>query len=485
MRDLLKGTFQSSIGTVFTLLFGAIVIKIIAVVNGPEGVGLFSILRQLQQTGTVVALIGGQTAIIQGLAKFVGRQQQDFLSAAFYMMVGATLVTTLALIIGAPLLSHYIFSDQVVDGVRLVRWSAIAVVCGAAYAFFSSVLNGHRLLGRLTAMQTMGAIAGSCIAYPLALWFQEGNAASYIFILAVPFTISSLGLFLIAHRRGFLTALFKKISVSLRSYEAKYFVSFASTTLITTLTQAAVLLIVRAVIVRKYNLSGGGEFDVAWTLSMMYVMLVLNSFAGYYLPTLSKITDEKERGHLVESVIRLSLVVMIPLVTAVIVFKALYVRLFYSADFLASLDMIRWMLIGDYLKVTSWIFAISMLAYAQMRPFFLTETLWSLAFLGVSTLAIKYCDSLEVMGIIFLSSYICYLIFSFSYIRIKWRFYISRQSLLFWLSGLIYVMAVSGMTWHQTQVYWWSSVAWILSSVGLVVIFVKNDIKKFFLKSKT
>lgn len=475
MRELLKGTLQSSLGTVFTLLFGAIVIKIIAVINGPEGVGLFSILRQLQQTGVVMALVGGQTAVIQGIARFEGRQQADFLHAAFRLILYATVVTIFILVVAAPTLSHWIFSDKVANATRLIYWSIISILFASIFAFLSSVLNGHRLLGQLAKMQVMGAVVGGCIAYPLALWFSSGSTVSYILLLAIPFALSSVGAFVVASRRGYLSPLFDKLSVKLSSYEAKYFVSFASTTLVTTLVQAGVLLAIRALIVRKYGLVGVGEFDASWTLSMMYVMLVLNSFAGYYLPTLSKITDVKARSILIERVIKLSLIAMIPLVTFVISFKGLYIRVFYTHDFLSSLDMIRWMLLGDYLKVTSWIFAISMLAYAQMKLFFITEMLWNASFLLVAAWVIHHYDSLEAIGVTFLISYFCYLIFTAVYIRYKWHFYMGHKTIAFWLAGVVYLLFVSIMTWNQQSIEWGSSMVWMILAGVLVLSFIGKD----------
>ena len=49
MKELLKAAAKSSAGTFITLLSSAVAVKIIAVFAGPAGIGLFSLLRQIQQ----------------------------------------------------------------------------------------------------------------------------------------------------------------------------------------------------------------------------------------------------------------------------------------------------------------------------------------------------------------------------------------------------------------------------------------------------
>ena len=60
MKELLKAAAKSSAGTFITLLSSAVAVKIIAVFAGPAGIGLFSLLRQIQQTASIVGVMGGQ-----------------------------------------------------------------------------------------------------------------------------------------------------------------------------------------------------------------------------------------------------------------------------------------------------------------------------------------------------------------------------------------------------------------------------------------
>lgn len=351
MRSLIKGTFYSSAGTLSTLLFGAIVIKILAIFNGPEGVGLFSILRQFQQTGIIIALLGGQTAIVQGLASFQGEARDKFLVATFRITLCSTIFTVLLILLFAPWLNAWMFANKVLNGTQLIYWSVLALLSGGFFTYLCSILNGNRAIGSQSLFQLCGALIGAFLAYPLALIFQHGTSIAYIGLLAIPFLVSALLALILTYRRGYLRPLLQGIKISFQAAESKYFISFASVTLVTTLLQAGVLLAVRALILNNYGMGVVGKFDAAWTLSMMYVMLILNSISTFYLPELSSIHDSVKRQQLIDNVLRLAFVILIPLITAVLEFKYYYIIIFYSKEFLESIKLIQWMILGDFFKV--------------------------------------------------------------------------------------------------------------------------------------
>src|SRR5207302_2757346 len=110
-----------------------------------------------------------------------------------------------------------------------------------------------------------------------------------------------------------------------------------------------------------------GHYWTAWTLSMAYVTLVLGSYASYYLPSLSQLTEFAPQQNLIRVYLRLALVVMPPLVAAVVILKPAVIRLVFSDELIPALSVMRWMLIGDLLKGVSWVLALPMLASRHLR----------------------------------------------------------------------------------------------------------------------
>jgi hypothetical protein len=179
---------------------------------------------------------------------------------------------------------------------------------------------------------------------------------------------------------------------------------------------------------------------------------------------LSGITDEAPRTHLMSNFLHLSTLLMVPIVTAVIVLKPLVISMLYSSEFYPSLNMMRWMLLGDYFKVAAWVVAMPVLAYANMKVYFWTESLWNVGLLGFVLLATQQIHSLEWIGIGFLLLYVALLAFYLYYSRVKYHFIVPRRLAISWLLGLLLVIGASWQTWNAQQVMWLSALAWILAA---------------------
>src|SRR4051812_37929445 len=99
MRKVAMGMLQAGTGQLATLFGGAISVKLLAVMVGPAGVGLFSILRQAQQLLTALASLGGQNAVIQGIASREGAERNRFTVSVFWIfavLIICVCLTTLA-----------------------------------------------------------------------------------------------------------------------------------------------------------------------------------------------------------------------------------------------------------------------------------------------------------------------------------------------------------------------------------------------------
>src|SRR3712207_2281125 len=93
MRELVKAFLKTGSGSVGFLLFGVLTTKIMAVILGPTGVGLYSLLRQLLDVSKQAGTLGGEIALVQGLASRKEMERDNYLVTTFWIfMLGATLV---------------------------------------------------------------------------------------------------------------------------------------------------------------------------------------------------------------------------------------------------------------------------------------------------------------------------------------------------------------------------------------------------------
>jgi O-antigen/teichoic acid export membrane protein len=456
MRDLLRAFAKTAGGSVATLLMGMVAIKILAVLIGPSGVGVFSLLRQTQQTAILLAILNGQTALVQGIAsRATLAERERYISVAFWITLAATLLVTIVFValpgeVARALMGRNAFAA---GAIRMVRFMAISVLFGAAYLFEMGVLNGHRFIGRAAVLQFSNYFAIAALSYPAGMLVVAGTPTALAWLLNAGAIGAAVSGAILLRRAGIVKLFWPAWSEDNRS-AALHFLTLSSTMLMTAALSYGVPLVVRAMIVRGFGFTGAGIFDVAWTLSMGYVMIVLTAFSAYYLPTLSGISDPAERIALVRRVLHLATVLMLPLVTTVIVFKPLVISLLYTHEFMPALHIMRWMLIGDYFKVLSWVFSFTMLAYADIKVFLITEIVWGAMTVAGSYAAVHWTHSLDHLGIIFMVLYLLYLLVMALYVRRRHAFAFQLRDTQRSLAGLAVIVIASMVTWNDTTVHW-------------------------------
>ena len=170
MKELLKAILKTGSGTIGTVLFGILTTKIIAVFTGPSGIGLFSLLRQTQQTLTGLATMQGNTALVQGLSSRDESVKSAYAGtvAVLFILIGA--VVCLALWFLSPDLAVMILNRKDAQAVWLIRGLIPSILSASAVMYLGSLLNSFRAIGRLAFVQLLSSAGGAAAAYPLVVW---------------------------------------------------------------------------------------------------------------------------------------------------------------------------------------------------------------------------------------------------------------------------------------------------------------------------
>ncbi len=467
MRKLLKASITTGAGTAAALIFGAVTAKIISVLLGPGGLGVFSLVRQTYWTAVTVGSLSGQTAIVQGVSSREGPTQQGFTLTVLSLYLLAASSAALLMVVFAPGVGRAIFSDELgangmpVDSAAVLRWLAAPVFAGALLNFALGVLNAHRAIGMMAFVRGVSAAAMAALALPMALAAADGSTYAFPALLGVPAALVLILALRYAHRRRWL--LFPPHSQPRFDMgAARHFLSVATTSLVTGLAFTGSVLGIRAVTARQLGLATAGLFEVAWTLGMTYITLVLSSLVTYYLPTLTRTKDPGERATLIRQVLRFTIVTMTPLLVLAVTIKPLVVAVLYSQSFHGALGLLRWMFIGDFMHATTWVLGLTAIAYADLRVAIWCGVLWPLTLLFGSVALILTQQSFEVVGPVFLVVQAGYLVFLIRYVRARNHFLLDRKIALNWLAGLAVVAGASWYTWSELEIDWTAAGLWLL-----------------------
>lgn len=454
MQEILKAATKTGGAAVVSALLLITVTKILAWRLGPDGTGLYAVLDQVRLTILAITTLGGGTALVQGIANRKGQSQTEYIATALMICVVGIIVANILLIGLAPWITPWLTGRTDPFMISLIRWLALPISLFSIYAFVSGVLNGFRAIGQLAISQIIGNLGLAILAYPMATIVYQGQVLGFIGLMAGSALIQGAFSLWAAWRGGWIQPFFQKLSTTVRWEAARHLLSMSGSLFIVGQLSSYVMLAIIGVLTQYGGLTQVGIFNAAWGMSMRYVMLILTSFSTYYMPTLSSTVDETERIVLVRNVWRLTTLLAVPLIVIIVMLKPLIVIILYSDQFLASLKIIRWMLLGDYIKLAAYVVAMSVIAYADLRVWFASDSIWNVGFLVMSFLSIKFWGSIEGIGAAFFLLYLLYLGFYLQYVQRRFAIFIPRHDLMVWLAGFGIVLLASLLTWNDVTVNW-------------------------------
>ena len=142
---------------------------------------------------------------------------------------------------------------------------------------------------------------------------------------------------------------------------------------------------------------------------MQYIGFVLAAMGADYYPRLTAVIhDHKAATHLVNEQTEVALLLSAPVFIAMIGLTPWVIHLLYSSDFAPAVQVLRWQILGDVLKVASWPLGFVILAAGAGKTFFCSETS-VLVLMGGLIAGLSTSVGLQITGIAFLACYGVYL----------------------------------------------------------------------------
>jgi PST family polysaccharide transporter len=168
-------------------------------------------------------------------------------------------------------------------------------------------------------------------------------------------------------------------------------------------------IIIRNYIGENLGWDSAGYWQGIWYISSIYLMLITTSLSVYYLPKLSSIKDKIELKK--EILNGYKIIIPIVVVFAVFIFfiKEYVITIAFDEKFMPMIELFKWQLIGDVIKIAAWLLSYLMVAKAMTKSFIITEIIFSTTFVIFSIVMV---DSFGLIGMTysFVLNYILYLL---------------------------------------------------------------------------
>ncbi|MEC4727737.1 hypothetical protein HWQ46_19510 [Shewanella sp. D64] len=393
VKDFFKAFSKTASGSLLSMIFGALLVKILAVFSGTQGVGIFSLFRDFTKTLSLIFSLNANIAIVQGLSDDSLSTKETYYNNALKIIIVNLSVIGLILLLCMDSIKEYFFSDFNFISTSSLTFLLLAAVFGCFNVVFSAVLNANRSLGYMASSQVIGAFCGLLSAYPLINILP----AQYAFV-GVLLVIN--GSWLIANiyflnRLGIKLQLHESLVTKVEKDNARRFTTLAFASLITGVAGMCTILFVRFKIEANYGISILGIFDAAWTLGTVYVVFILSSLNSFILPMFVSRSTSVEQSVHVNTTIKIVFLLFTPLIITMMTFSDELVLFFYTAEFAGSAEILELFLIGDVFKVVSWILGIKLLAANRSFAFIITSLIWDALFIS----AISILTDLGIVGI--------------------------------------------------------------------------------------
>lgn len=446
-RGLLKSMLLIGGAQSVKILNSIIRAKALALLVGPTGIGLLSILQNLQDMAVNLAALGIRNSGVRELAS--SKEDEESLSRVRQVLFAALLIQGVIAAAAIWLLRK-----------KIAVWSfgdpshATAVGLVGLGVFFSliagsqtTLLQGLRQIRDLARVTVWGAIAGTIGGLSI-VWHmgQEG----LVWLIVFPPLISIL----IALRY---TRRLPMLSASPMTFREKFhiwrpMVKLGIAFMLGAMAHLVTQLFVRSHIARELGLDSAGQFAAAWSITFVYVGFLLNAMGADYFPRLTGvIRDYKTAAQMMNDQAQLSLVIGGPLLLVLIGTAPWLINLLYSKDFDQAATIVQWQSVGNLFKLASWSIGFSFTAAGMSGVFLFLQISFNILFLSGFWLAFPVFG-LEAVGISYLFAFALHFVILNIFVRrlrdFKWQrlsVYLIA-SYLFLSIGLLAISSISPAT---------------------------------------
>jgi PST family polysaccharide transporter len=359
--------------------------KILAVLVGPSGYALIGQFQNFIAMLTAIATGAINTGVTKYTAEYNGdgERQRRLWRTAGTIAVYATGATSVIILILHRYLAIWFLHDIQYSGVFV--WLAISLALLVINALLLAILNGKKavkayvivnITGSLISLVVTGALASFWGLYGALVALAINQALAVIVTLALCVRMPWFRI------RDLYGQWDRRIAADLGKYT------------LMAVTSAAVVPIAQIMI--RNHLAGqlgweaAGQWQAITKISELYLMLLVSTLSLYYLPRLAEIKSAAElKAEILKGYRYILPVAMVGAGTIYLLRDFITVTLF-TPSFLPMRALFFWQVIGDVMKVGSWMLAYVMLGQSLARAYIITEVVFSAILVALVMGATKY-----------------------------------------------------------------------------------------------
>ena len=369
--NIIKGSSFFGGVQFFNILITLIRGKFVAIILGPEGMGISSLFNSASNTIQRFASMGLNLSITRDIAineNDVKDKESKIRISILLTNITALLGLVICIAFCKPL-SRITFGDE------SYWWQFMILGAGVAYGIAGTgklaVLQGLHQVKKISFASIVGGLTGLCVGIPLYYLFKDKGIVPAI----VAIFLSLYIFYSVSLKRSFTYSDGRKkwedyIPLARRLLSLGLILMAGE--IISTLFGYLINLFIRY----HGSLDDVGLYQSAYSITKQFAGVIFTILAMDYFPRLSSVAhDNKEMKTIVNRQSEVVAWLMTPAMTLLILSSPLIIRIFLSEEFFTIIPLMRWMGIGMLLRAFSYPMAYITFAKGNRKVFFILEGL--------------------------------------------------------------------------------------------------------------
>lgn len=457
---------------VFNILISVLKSKIIAVLLGPAGLGIISIFTSTSAVIASCTNMGINVSAVKSIAssgKIEGKNHQSIIIAVTKKMIWLSgLLGLLVTVILSPWLSKISFGTTSYSfSFVLLGLSLLALQVSSGQ---NAILQGLRQVKLIALSSLTGAFIGLALSVPLYIFLgAEGIVPALV-------ATSMAGVLTSWHFLKKVEIPIVKVNFKTVKREGKSIIKLGFLISLTSIFPAIGAYVARLFIANVGNIEDVGLFTSGFAIIGTYVGMVFSAISTDYYPSLAEVANDNIKcTEKVNQQTLVSILVLAPILTILLVFIKLGIVILYSEKFLGTVKLIQWASLGIFFQAFSFCIAYLFLAKGHSKLYFWNELIPNIYVLILNCLC-YYTWGLEGMGISFLIGYFLYFIQVYIVAKIKYGFEFDLNTLKICSSQLLILITTFILTYYLV-----SRFSYI---IGFLLIIISTLISSNILEKK-
>jgi PST family polysaccharide transporter len=401
-QRILKSSAIVAAASAGTLVFGIIKTKAFALLLGPPGVGAMGLYQSVANVLSTLSAFGIGNSGVREIAAAQRTGDPTTVARRIVVLRRVSLILgcsgLLALAILHEPISALSFGRQpesIESGHRgfLSRPSSATLILSIAVLFAvlsgaqSALIQGRRRISDLAKARLSGALLGTTTSVAL-VWWLGGDGVVLAIVVTAAMGLASSWWYAREPRLGTDSGPAWRETWK----EAQSLLKGGGAFMTSVLSVSAIAYLARVLVVRQLGLEAAGFYTAAVALAGLYVGFLTQAMGADFFPTLSERSEDNNSCNtLVNEQTEVALLMAAPGLMLTFAACPLVIKTFYSAEFLAAVPLVYWLLLGVFVQMISWPLGYLLLAKANAASYTRSVLAANCLHALLLPLAIRYC----------------------------------------------------------------------------------------------